>query len=250
MTQQRVVVTGLGVISALGQHHAGFREGLFAGRSGIAPLQGVDPSALRFTQGAEVQGYQPDQYFSAEERLMLDRFAQFALIAAREAVSDAGLSPSALAGNQTAVMTGACMGGKSLKMKRIFVCMVKRNNAPIRLLFHAPWQVPGQPDCQRMENYRPVCTFSTACASSAHALGHAFWMIRQGTVQRAIAGGSEAPFSQGQLKAWEGLRIVSPGTCRPFSEQRQGMILGEGGAMLVLESLSAARARARIFMQK
>jgi nodulation protein E len=89
----------------------------------------------------------------------------------------------------------------------------------------------------------PSYTISTACSSSAHAIGQAFWMVRSGAAPLAITGGSEAPFSFGILKAWEALRVVSPDTCRPFSKDRTGMVLGEGGAMLVLEPLEAARAR-------
>jgi nodulation protein E len=89
----------------------------------------------------------------------------------------------------------------------------------------------------------PSYTISTACSSASHAIGQAFWMVRSGMAPLAIAGGSEAPFSFGILKAWEALRVVSPDTCRPFSKDRSGMVLGEGGAMLVLEPLDAARAR-------
>jgi nodulation protein E len=89
----------------------------------------------------------------------------------------------------------------------------------------------------------PGFTISTACSSAGHAIGQAFWMVRGGAADLAIAGGSEAPFSFGLLKAWEAMRVVSPDTCRPFSKDRRGMILGEGAAMFVLEPLEAARAR-------
>jgi nodulation protein E len=89
----------------------------------------------------------------------------------------------------------------------------------------------------------PSFTISTACSSAAHAIGQAYWMLRSGVTDLAITGGSEAPFSFGILKAWEAMRVVSPDTCRPFSKDRHGMILGEGAAMLVLEPLEAARAR-------
>ena len=93
-------------------------------------------------------------------------------------------------------------------------------------------------------------TVSTACSSSTHAIGQAFWAVRQGMAELAITGGSEAVFSMGFLKAWEAMRVVSPDTCRPFSKDRRGLILGEGGAMLVLEPLDAARARgARILAE-
>jgi nodulation protein E len=89
----------------------------------------------------------------------------------------------------------------------------------------------------------PTYTVSTACSSANHAIGQAFWMVRSGVARMAIAGGSEAVFSLGFLKAWEAMRVVSPDTCRPFSKDRRGLILGEGGAMLVLEPLDAAVAR-------
>jgi len=89
----------------------------------------------------------------------------------------------------------------------------------------------------------PVYTISTACSSANHAIGQAFWMVRSGAVDLAITGGSEAPFSRGLLKSWEAMRVVSPDTCRPFSRDRRGLILGEGAAMLVLEPLERAQAR-------
>jgi nodulation protein E len=96
----------------------------------------------------------------------------------------------------------------------------------------------------------PAWTVSTACSSANHAMGQAFWMIRSGAADAAITGGSEAPLSFGNLKAWEALRVVAEDTCRPFSKTRKGMILGEGAAMLVLETLEAARARgARIYAE-
>jgi len=89
----------------------------------------------------------------------------------------------------------------------------------------------------------PSFTISTACSSAAHAIGQAYWMVRSGITDLAITGGSEAPFSFGILKAWEAMRVVSPDTCRPFSKDRRGMVLGEGAAMMTLEPLDRARAR-------
>src|SRR5262249_27897995 len=96
----------------------------------------------------------------------------------------------------------------------------------------------------------PSFTISTACSSAAHAIGQALAMVRSGMIDLAITGGSEAPFSFGILKAWEAMRVVSPDTCRPFSKDRRGMVLGEGAAMFVVEPLEAARARgARIYAE-
>src|SRR5947208_12237861 len=102
--------------------------------------------------------------------------------------------------------------------------------------------------CMDLGIVGPAMTISTACSSANHAIGQAFWMVRNGQVQAAITGGSETPFSFGFLKAWEAMRVVSSDTCRPFSKDRKGMILGEGAAMMVLEPLERAMARgARIY---
>src|SRR5262249_41967595 len=96
----------------------------------------------------------------------------------------------------------------------------------------------------------PAFTISTACASGNHAIGQAYGMVRSGLTDICIAGGSEAPFSYGNLKAWEAMRVISPDTCRPFAKDRAGIILGEGGAMLVLEEMEAAKERgARIYAE-
>jgi nodulation protein E len=96
----------------------------------------------------------------------------------------------------------------------------------------------------------PTYTVSTACSSANHAIGQAFRMVRDGEVEVAVTGGSEAPFTLGLLKAWEAMRVISSDTCRPFSKDRKGMILGEGGAMMIIEPLEAARARgARIYCE-
>jgi nodulation protein E len=109
---QQVVITGIGVISALGKNHTEFWQALCDGRSGIAPIQQIDCSGIRFQQGAEVKNYDARLHFNLKHIAYLDRFAQFALISAREAVADAGLSKEELANGQTAIVTGSAMGGK------------------------------------------------------------------------------------------------------------------------------------------
>ena len=241
---RRVAVTGIGVISALGHNAADFWQALQAGRSGIAPLEAVDRSLLRFPNGAEVRNYAPGQYFDDKELGLLDRFAQFGVIAAREAIAEAGIEWTPELRESTAIVTGSCTGGQTTEDDG-FVNLY-RNNVP-RV---NPFTIP-----RSMENAAasrisletgvvgPTYTISTACSSSNHAIGQAFWMVRSGVAEMAITGGSEAVFSLGFLKAWEAMRVVSPDTCRPFSKDRRGLILGEGAAMLVLEPLDAARAR-------
>jgi len=241
---RRVAVTGLGVISALGQNASEFWQALQAGCCGIAPLEAVDRTLLRFSNGAEVRNYTPAQYFEEKELGLLDRFAQFGVIAAREAVAAAGIEWNAQLRESTAIVTGSCTGGQTTEDEG-FVNLYRNNSPRVN-----PFTIP-----RTMENAAasrisletgvvgPTYTISTACSSSNHAIGQAFWMVRSGAVEMAITGGSEAVFSLGFLKAWEAMRVVSPDTCRPFSKDRRGLILGEGAAMLVLEPLDAARAR-------
>src|SRR5579883_145581 len=241
---QRVVVTGLGVISALGQNRCEFWEALSQGRSGIAPLQSVDPTLLRFQNAAEVRNYDPARHFDEKEIALLDRFAQFAAISAREAISDAGIEWTPELRSNTAIVTGCCVGGQTTEDDG-FVNLYRKNVPRVN-----PLTIP-----RTMENAGasrisletgitgPTYTVSTACSSSNHAIGQAFWLVRSGVARMALAGGSEAVFSFGFLKAWEAMRVVSPDTCRPFSRDRRGLILGEGGAMLVLETLESAWAR-------
>ncbi len=206
---------------------------------------------LRFSNGAEVRNYTPANYFDEKEIGLLDRFAQFGVIAAREAVASAGIQWTQELRESTAIVTGSCVGGQTTEDEG-FVNLYRNNIPRVN-----PFTIP-----RTMENAAasrisletgvmgPTYTISTACSSSNHAIGQAFWMVRGGAVAMAITGGSEAVFSLGFLKAWEAMRVVSPDTCRPFSKDRRGLILGEGGAMLVLEPLDAARARgARILSE-
>jgi len=251
---RRVVITGIGAISALGRSRVEFWNALAAGRSGIAPLEGI-PVPLRFANGAQIHGYDPAAYFDPKEVDLLDRFAQLGAIAAREAAADAGISELLKKGAalraRTAILTGCCVGGQETE-DRQFEELYRNSNPRV-----PPMTIPrimGNAAASRIALELgvtgPVYNISTACSSSNHAIGNAFWMVRGGGADMAVAGGSEAVFSLGFLKAWEAMRVVSPDTCRPFSKDRRGMILGEGGAMLILESLEAARARgARIYAE-
>jgi nodulation protein E len=241
---RRVAVTGIGAISAFGHTFPDLWAGLAAGSSAIRPLTLVASGAVRFPNAAEVPDYDPSSYFEAKEALLLDRFAQFAAVAAREAVRESGVEFSPELAERTAIVLGCSGGGKSteddgfhhlyaLKEPRVSPLTIARamsNAGASRVSFE--YGITG-----------PVFTVSTACSSANHALGQAFRMVRSGEVEVAIAGGSEAPLSLGFLKAWEAMRVVSPDTCRPFSRDRRGLILGEGAAVLILEPLERARAR-------
>ncbi len=242
--QHRVAVTGAGVICALGHNCKDFWQALCDARSGISPMQSIAPGSVRFENAAEVRGWDPAHHFDEKEIGLLDRFAQFGAVAARDAVADAGIEWTDSLRENTAIVTGSCVGGQTTEDEG-FVNLYRKNIPRVN-----PLTIP-----RTMENaaasrislemgiFGPTYTVSTACSSANHAIGQAFWMVRNGVVQMAICGGSEAVFSLGFLKAWEAMRVVSPDTCRPFSKDRRGLILGEGAAMLVLEPLEAARAR-------
>jgi nodulation protein E len=241
---RRVVITGVGAICALGRNAAEFGESLRQGRCGIGPIESADTTLLRFRNGAEVRGYSHQPYFDDRRADFIDRFAQFAVIAAREAVESSGLVWTPELRENAAIVTGACVGGQStedigfhdvykLGLSRVHPLTIPKTMANAGAShISMEFGITG-----------PSFTISTACASAGHAIGQAYWMVRTGVADMAITGGSEAPFSFGILKAWEAMRVVSPETCRPFSKDRRGMVLGEGAAMLVLEPLEAARAR-------
>jgi nodulation protein E len=244
MEKRRVVVTGIGVISALGRNASEFWQSLREGRSGIGPMETVDRTQLRFQNAAEVRGFNTREHFEERQSDLLDRFAQFALIAAREAVADARVEWTPDLRQRTGIVTGSCTGGQSAEDEG-FVALYRQGRGRVHPLTVPRVMANAGASSISMEFgvTGPSFTLSTACSSSNHAIGQAFWMVRQGLTEMALAGGSEAPFSYGNLKAWEAMRVVASDTCRPFSKNRAGMILGEGGAMIVLEPLEAARAR-------
>ena len=241
---RRVAVTGIGVVCAVGRNACEFWEFLKSGRCGIAPIEAVDCSAFRFRNGAEVRGYTHAPYFEDRQADFMDRFAQFALIAAREAVAGAQVEWTPELRERTAIVTGSCIGGQNAQDAG-FVEVYKKGCPRVHPLTIPKTMANAGASHISMEMgvTGPAFTISTACASAGHAIGQAFWMVRSGAAEMAITGGSEAPFSFGLLRAWEAMRVVSPETCRPFSRDRRGMILGEGAAMLVLEPMEAAIAR-------
>jgi nodulation protein E len=241
---RRVVITGTGSISALGRTSAEFAESLRAGYCGIGPIESCDMSQIRFQNGAEVKGYTHAPYFDDRRADFMDRFAQFAVIAAREAVADAGIEWTPELRETAAIITGSCVGGQSTEDIG-FTEVYKLGHNRVHPLTIPKTMANAGASHISMEFgiTGPAFTISTACSSAGHAIGQAFAMVRSGMVDLAITGGSEAPFSFGILKAWEAMRVVSPETCRPFSKDRKGMILGEGAAMFVIEPLEAAVAR-------
>ena len=241
---RRVAITGVGVIAAPGRTADEFWHNLLAGCSAIGPLESMDCAALRFQNVAEVRGYSHARYFEDRRADFMDRFAQFAVIAAREAVAGAGIEWTPELRERTAIITGSCVGGQSTEdLGFVEVYKLAHNRVHPLTIPKTMANAGASHISMEFGITGPSFTISTACSSAAHAIGQAYWMLRSGIVDLALTGGSEAPFSFGILKAWEAMRVVSPDTCRPFSRDRHGMILGEGAGMLVLEPWEAAQAR-------
>lgn len=232
------------MVSALGGNTADFWRALLAGDSAIREIVNVDIAQLRFKHAAEVRDYVPDAHFEAKDIGFMDRFAQFAVLAAREAVAEAGVEWTTNLRETTAVITGSCLGGRAVEEAGYWELFHNGKSRVHPLTIPLSMSNAGASHiCMQFGIEGPAYTVSTACASSNHAIGQAFWMVRSGAAPMAITGGSEAPFFLGGLKAWEAMRVISKDTCRPFSAERSGMVLGEGAAMLVLETLDAALAR-------
>ena len=248
---RKVVITGIGVVSAIGNNAADFWASLVAGRSGIGPITKVDVSTMRFQNAAEVKDFDPAEHFDEKNLLWLDPFSHYGIVAAREAIADSGIEFNDDLRDKSGVITGSCLGGKMTEDELYYKLYAegKQRHQPIAIPRAMSNAVASHVS---MEFGLTGATFttSTACSSANHAIGQAFWLIRQGTLDMAITGGSEAPICFGNLKAWETMRVVSPDTCRPFSKDRTGMILGEGGAMFVMETEESAHARgAKIYAE-
>ena len=241
---RRVAITGAGTINALAHDVAGTYAAFRDGRCGIGPLQFRDVDRLRVRIGAQVHGFAPDEHFDRQAIALYDRFTQFAMIAARQAVAQSGLVFDEELGARTGVVLGTAGGGVGTSdenyravyaegKNRVHPFVVPRlmNNAAASHI-SMQWRLCG-----------PVFSVSTACASSNHAMGLAFQMVRSGAAPVMVTGGSEAMLCFGGVKAWEGLRVLSEDACRPFSANRSGMVQGEGAAVFIFEDWDHAAAR-------
>jgi nodulation protein E len=244
MPQIRVAITGIGTVSALGSNVPESWDSLRNGRPAIGPIEDPNLKTLRFHNAAIARNYDPSAHFAPGALDHLDRFAQFAVVAAREAVRDANIEWTDDLRQRTAVVTGSGIGGQSSQdLGFVNVYLQGRDRVHPLTIPRTMANAGASHISMEFGVTGPAFTLSTACSSSNHAIGMALQLLRSGTADMVLAGGSEAPMSFGLLKAWEAMRVVAPDTCRPFCRDRRGIILGEGAGMLVLEPLEAARAR-------
>jgi len=241
---RRVVITGAGTINPLGADVPSTFEAMREGRCGIGPLDIVDLDRLSIKIGGQVRSYVETAHFTRQQIALYDRFTQFALLAARQAVVQSGLTFAGELADQAGVILGTSGGGLNTQdesYRAVYEAGKNRVHPFIvpRLMHNAAashvsieWNLRG-----------PSFTVSTACASSNHAMGQAFNMVRCGMAKVMLTGGSEAMLCFGGIKAWEGLRVMSKDACRPFSANRNGMVQGEGAGVYVFEDYDHARAR-------
>lgn len=241
---KRVVITGAGTINALGKSVSQTMEAMREGRCGISDLAFRDVERLSIRIGGQVKEYDAETHFNRQQISLYDRFTQFTLLAAKEAIEQSGLTFAGELAAKAGVVLGTAGGGVSTwddnyrsvyedGKNRVhpFVVPKLMNNAAASHVSMA-YNLKG-----------PSFTVSTACASSNHAMAQAFQMVRSGMSPVMITGGSESMLCFGGVKAWEGLRVMSRDACRPFSANRNGMVQGEGAGLFVFEEYEHARAR-------
>lgn len=238
---RRVVVTGIGTVNALAQDVPGTFAAFRDGSCGIGPLGFRDADRLSVRIGAEVWDWDTGR-FAARDLPLFDRVTQYALVAGAEAVAMAGL-PGDL-GVRGGVILGTAAGGIQTWEESYRAVFAEGRNrvSPLvvpRLMLNAP----ASHLSIRFGLMGPVLAVSSACASANHAMGLALQQIRSGAADVMLAGGAEAMLCFGGVKAWEGLRVLAPDACRPFSLGRKGMVIGDGAGVLVFEAEEHARAR-------
>lgn len=239
---RRVVITGAGTVNALAPDVPGTLAAMAAGQSGIGGLDFRDADRLAVRIGAQVRDWD-EARFSPRELALYDRFTQFAVTAAAEALAMAGVGADAGAG----VIIGSAAGGIATwedSYRAVF--QDGKSRVPPLVVPRLMMNASASHISMRHGLRGPAFAVSSACASSNHAIGLAFRMIRDGQVPAMLAGGAEAMLCFGGVKAWEGLRVLSPDGCRPFDASRNGMVMGEGAAVFVLEEAGRAAARGAV----
>jgi nodulation protein E len=241
---RRVVITGAGTINPLGHDVPATLAAMQAGTCAIGPLDIRDVDRLQIQIGAQVRGYDEADHFSRQDLTLYDRFTQFALLSAAQAMGQAGLDLSGDAGERAGVILGTSGGGLNTQDDNYRAVYAEGKNRVHPFIVPRLMANAAASHVSIRHNLRgPVLTISTACASSNHAMGQALGMIRGGMADVMLTGGTEAMLCFGGIKAWEGLRVMSRDGCRPFSADRNGMVQGEGGAVFVFEEREHARAR-------
>jgi nodulation protein E len=247
----RVVITGIGVVSPAGCTLEEFWRALVEGRSAIGPFSIARSERLSTRIAAQVSQFDPTSHFDHKQLGAMDRFAQFAVVAARAAVRDSGLEISERLALETVTVIGNASAGQTTLDDAYFKLESENSSRLHPLTIPRLMTSAGASQISMDLGLKgPTFCVGTACAAGTHAIGLAFHMLRSGQAPVAVAGGAEACLTTGTIKAWESLRVLSQDTCRPFSRTRSGLVLGEGAAVLLLEERAHALARgARVYAE-
>ncbi|MFY0595780.1 MAG: beta-ketoacyl-[acyl-carrier-protein] synthase family protein [Cognatishimia sp.] len=241
---KRVVITGAGTINALGHNVQDTWSAMKEGKCGIGPLEMRDVDRLAIKIGGQVTGFEPDSLFNRQQLALYDRFTQFALLAAREAVAQSGLEFSGEMAAKSGVVLGTSGGGMQTLDENYRTVYEDGKNRVHPFVVPKLMNNAAASHISMEFNLKgPSFTVATACASSNHAMSQAFQMVRSGMAPAMVTGGSESMLCFGGVKAWEGLRVMSKDGCRPFSANRNGMVQGEGAGVFVFEEYEHAKAR-------
>ena len=247
-TRPRIVITGLGGLCALGTDVESIWSAMKAGRSAIGPLETIDTSGLNVKVGAEIK-ILPEHGLNRQRLVTMDRFSLLAVLAARQALAQSGFTVDETNSTRIGATVGTGVFGAETVDENYQALLVQKK--PRTNVFAVPRIMPGAPAGQvsmELGLRGPVFGLTSACSSANHAFASAMDQLLLGRADVMLAGGTDAPLSFGVLKAWEALRVLSPETCRPFSADRQGLVIGEGAAMVVLETEDHARKRGAIIL--
>jgi 3-oxoacyl-[acyl-carrier-protein] synthase II len=236
MESKRVVITGMGIFCSIGKDVEEFLQSLRAGKSGIGEVSLFDTSKYPSRIGAQIRNYHPEQFFAKKELKRLSRTDQFALIAAEEAVK--GSRINSYAPEEVGICLGAGAGGMFEAEAYHREVLLKGKSNPSLLLPFIPSFTTNRV-AERFRFSGPLATITTACSSSATSIGYGADVIRSGKAKVVLCGGSDA-LSELTFGGFNSLRAMDPSPCKPFDKKRAGMSLGEGAAILILESLDGA----------
>ena len=240
----RVVITGAGTINALGRDVPATLEAMREGRCGIGPLRLRDVERLAVRIGGQVRDYDEAAHFNRQQIALYDRFTQFTLLAAREAIAQSGLTFGGVLADRSGVILGTSGGGLTTQDENYRAVYEEGKNRVHPFVVPKLMNNAAVSHVTMQHNIKgPSFTVASACASSNHAMGQAFWFVRSGLAPVMVTGGSESMLNFGGVKAWEGLRVMARDTCRPFSANRTGMVQGEGAGVFVFEEREHARRR-------
>jgi 3-oxoacyl-[acyl-carrier-protein] synthase II len=246
MESKRVVITGMGIFCSIGKDIEEFLQSLRKGKSGIGPISLFDTSKYPSKIGAEIRNYEPEEFFSKKDLKRLSRTDQFALIAAEEAIKDSGIQ--SFPPEQVGICLGAGAGGMFEAEAYHREILLEGKSSPSLLLPFIPSFTTSRV-AERFGFSGPKATVTTACSSSATSIGYGADLIRNGRANAVVCGGSDA-LSELTFGGFNSLKAMDPSPCRPFDRRRAGMSLGEGAAILVLESLDEAGKRgAKIYAE-